>query len=1074
MRPAPLAWFIASSIASVSGQAQEVPRQPIDNVGSQSSGGIPIRFRLERPGLVTLVVEDAQGKRVRNLIAEAHLPGGENIVWWDGYDDGDWDQSHNLVRHRVPPGPYRVRGLVHDGIRMRYEFSVYSPGTPPWKTRDGSGAWLADHTPPADVLWLPEGGPPTVRGHSRLIVCSTSGETGEEFVWLDERGRRLFGTNEGFWGGTHLARDTGAKAVEGDDAYVFISGERDLDNDTMEVRAFGRDGRIESVVKTTFPHDSVRRLRTNPEAYGANGLAVHDGLVVIAFTHQDKLIFVDARRRAVVGEASVPSPRGLSFDRKGRLYVISGTQVKRFEVEPDEPWVSEETTVVSGGLAEPRRTFVADDGTLYVADWGTSHQIRVFSPEGKPLRAIGEPGGPQLGRYDERRMSYPCGMTLDGQGRLWVAEAETYPKRLSQWRASDGTFLWARYGPPKYGGGGAIDAHDKTRFFYAEYDQGGGILFDLDWSKGKSKVRSIFWRPERFDETLPGPAPERAYTVGGRTFLTNCFNGQLRFNQDRGTVIWRLDHDEIARPVAVLGNAADMNHPQWGWAMKHRDAINALWAGKDPSLIFFAWCDDNDDHVAQPEEVRWVESTRKDARGEPLREIGLMPFVFPDLSMTTSYGTKLAPPTISEKGIPIYDFTQTTVVGLADMQRSPLVGRDHVLTYRDGTDALFGSDLAGHSRWRMNWVEGDPPSSDHLVQATRPNGPPVRPVVGEAGDLVAYSGEKGAIFLLTLDGLFLQTLGGDERSLPNWRMPEVLRGMAIEGVTFSAEQFHPSITQTDDGEVYMVVGHEHASVVHLDGLQAVRRLDVGTLEVDANSLRAIPETLVERARQQGRETLTAVLAEQPPAVDGRLDDWPSGTAWADLGGQAKAAVTVSGDRLYAAFHTGDPKALLNGGRDHRYLFKTGGALDLMVGADPKADRQRQGPARGDVRLLVSEFEGRPRAVLFRPAAADAPTGRDVLYQSPIGQVHFDEVADVSDSLSLAGKDGEYEFSVPLAVLGLHPRKDTEILGDLGILKGDGVQTTRRIYWNDLDTGLVSDIPSEARLRPSHWGIWRFR
>ena len=165
-------------------------------------------------------------------------------------------------------------------------------------------------------------------------------------------------------------------------------------------------------------------------------------------------------------------------------------------------------------------------------------------------------------------MSYPCGMAIDRRGRLWVAEAETYPKRLSQWRADDGSFVRAWYGPPKYGGGGAIDPHDKRRFFYAEYDRGGGIQFDLDWEKGESKVRSIFWRPERFEETVPGPAPERACTVAGRTFLTNCFNGQLRYNQDRGATIWRLDPDDIARPVAVLGNAADLNHHQWGWAMR--------------------------------------------------------------------------------------------------------------------------------------------------------------------------------------------------------------------------------------------------------------------------------------------------------------------------------------------------------------------------------------------------------------------------------------------------------------------------------------------------------------------------
>ena len=92
-------------------------------------------------------------------------------------------------------------------------------------------------------------------------------------------------------------------------------------------------------------------------------------------------------------------------------------------------------------------------------------------------------------------MSHPCGMALDSRGRLWVAEAETYPKRLGQWDAASGAFVRAWYGPPKYGGGGAIDPHDRRRLYYAEHDRGGGIAFDLDWATGGSKVRSIIWRP---------------------------------------------------------------------------------------------------------------------------------------------------------------------------------------------------------------------------------------------------------------------------------------------------------------------------------------------------------------------------------------------------------------------------------------------------------------------------------------------------------------------------------------------------------------------------------------------------
>src|SRR5262249_7737472 len=152
----------------------------------------------------TLVIEDEAGNRIRNLVGEVSLPAGENVVWWDGFDEGARNEQGDLIRHRVAPGKYRVRGLVHRGIHLRYEFPLYGPGDPPWKTKDGKGGWLADHSPPADVLYLPpeSGSPHSPR--AQLLVCSTSGETGEEFVWLDMEGRRLYGRNEGFWGGTHL------------------------------------------------------------------------------------------------------------------------------------------------------------------------------------------------------------------------------------------------------------------------------------------------------------------------------------------------------------------------------------------------------------------------------------------------------------------------------------------------------------------------------------------------------------------------------------------------------------------------------------------------------------------------------------------------------------------------------------------------------------------------------------------------------------------------------------------------------------------------------------------------------
>ena len=51
---------------------------------------------------------------------------------------------------------------------------------------------------------------------------------------------------------------------------------------------------------------------------------------------------------------------------------------------------------------------------------------------------------------------------------------------------------------------------------------------------------------------------------------------------------------------------------------------------------------------------------------------------------------------------------------------------------------------------------------------------------------------------------------------------------------------------------------------------------------------------------------------------------------------------------------------------------------------------------------------------------------------------------------------------------------TVILGDLGIIRGNGVQNVQRICWNSLDTWMTSDIPSEARWRSLNWGVLRLR
>jgi hypothetical protein len=1050
---------------------------------------VPTTVDLPQSGYVTLVIEDAQGNRVRNLLSDTLLPAGKNTLLWDGYDEGqraDGDDDvwmRDLTRRRVPPGTYTVRGLIHGRLTLHYEFSVNSPGTPPWKTKDGSGGWLADHGPAGDILYLPHGTPaPNGVGLAHFLVCSSSGETGDEFVWLGADGHRLYGTNQGFWGGTHLARDPGPHPIANNVAYVFMSGERDADNNTLEVRAFRTGGKIASVVKITFPQELKKTVlptfKTVGEAYGTDGLAVYNGIVVFSVTRQNRLVFADARTGRVIGEASVPTPRGLTFDRQGRLWLISARQIRRYEVDLQHARLDTGVTVVASGLDAPRRIVLDDANTLYVSDGGGSHQVKVFTAAGRLVRAIGKSGGPQLGHYDELKMSYPSGMTVDGQGTLWVAEAENAPRRLSLWQAKTGAFMRAIYGPSQYGGGGKIDPADPNRLYMDPAWSEAGVTWSLDWQSGTAKPIGVYWRKDNPNvDAMPDTAPETVLRRDGFRYLVDCYNDKLRYNQDRGVGIWRLDADDVARPVTIVGNAADLVNGIWGIPLRHRDAIAKLWQGLDPATVMFVWCDKNGDGIAEPDEVRFRQIPSPQD-GRPLRDVGLGAQIHPDLSIVTTWGIRIAPPQIDRRGIPQYDLNRLNFIGDTTRTSERVQGGDWVFYTRIGTEGLTGSRTDGTHLWRYQTAEGGQPVPGSLTEPTRLMGLPITPRQGEAGPLFAHNSDKGGIYLLTMDGLFLQTLGGDARYTPQWRTPaaETRRGMRVDEYTYGEEQFHPTFIQTErDGKVYFVIGHEHSSIARLDGLETVKRLPPFKVTVGSTQLAALPEMRVEKARKTGRNTLMVHRLAAPPAPNSEPGQWAASSDWVTLDNRASAAVGLTGDTLYAAWRTGDPNALNGGAGDARYQFKRGGALDLMLGTDLRADTGRVAPVAGDLRLLVTQIDGKTRAVLFRSVAPTAPAADAVLYGSPIGQVHFDQVVEVTDHVTLKSNGrGDYEVAVPLATLGLTaPRPGEELRGDIGLLRGDGAQTTQRVYWNNQETGMVSDVPTEARLRPANWGLWRF-
>lgn len=1035
---------------------------------------IPIKFTLKEPGLVTLVIEDADGKRVRNLVAETPFPAGENIAWWDGTDDVGRDREaakysvYHIPGQFVKPGTYGVRGLVRKEIDLHYEMTVYHSGTPPWPTADRSGGWLADHSPPQSVLFVP-GEKPTV------MIASYVAEGGDGLVFVDLDGRKTGAIHwlGGNWtGASHLARDAGDKAVKGVTAYTAAGWEQDKDKKKGEIRLMKVSG---TSAKPVVPF----KLENRKEAE-VSGLAAHNGILIASLPVLKQLAIVDVAAEKVLGTPALEDPRGLAFDAKGRLYAISGKKVLRFTVNGAELGKPEE---VLSTLEDPQQLTVDADGKIYVSDLGKSHQVKIFGADGKQVGAIGTAWTPVAGPYDPNKLTNPNGVTLDAGGRVWVAEHDHQPKRISVW-TPDGKLVKAMYGPPQYGGGGAIDARDKSRFYF------NGMEFKIDWEKGTNQLVRVFYRAGSNDWAHPkghhaDGAPEQAIYANGRQYMSNSFNS----NPTNGTqmvFVWDL-RDGIAVPVAAVGMSS---------------AWDELKAGKTPTM--FSWVDLNDDHRMQPDEVKTA----------PGKTGGLV--VQPDLTILTSLGFKLVPKGFTPKGAPLYDITQAEKF-VEGAQNSLSSGGEQAMASASGwtiltvgPKPLAADSMAGvkggvpmwsyPSPWPGLHASHNAPMPSHpgqLLGTTRLLGGFVSPKGSDAGDLWAINGNMGNVYLFTVDGLFVATLWKDGRTA-SWAMPTAKRGMSVKDASLNAEDFWPSITQTSDGQVYITVGVETTnSIVRVEGLESIRRLPNGTVTVTNEALAEAGAYFVKRdqlrADREGTGTLSVALKKSAPTVDGDLADWTD-AAWVTIDSRTnqvgdwgheelktRAALCVAGDRLYAAFKTGDAGLLRNTGEALPMLFKTGGALDLMLGTDPAANPKRDKPVAGDLRLVVTMVKGKPLAALYRAVAPNSPN--PVPFSSPWRTVTFDRVDDVSAELQLAaggekdpkkkGEHGLFEMSVPLSILGLKPEAGKSIKGDVGLLRGNGFQTMQRVYWQNKATGLISDVPGEAMLTPQLWGKLQF-
>jgi hypothetical protein len=417
-------------------------------------------------------------------------------------------------------------------------------------------------------------------------------------------------------------------------------------------------------------------------------------------------------------------------------------------------------------------------------------------------------------------------------------------------------------------------------------------------------------------------------------------------------------------------------------------------------------------------------------------------------------------------GAPIYDMAEARPILFLD--RTHQINGLHVTNDRrlivsfdfewgKSPDAIACYDLEGHRLWATampSRLEGKQLHANSIMYDF---------AIPGLGDVVCASLYHGSMRpnLFTTDGLYVGTLldGGSKLG------PAALWG-----------ESQPYYYQAAGGTTYVINGGNQAEhVFQIRGLEkdVVGRFAASYRLSQDDVRRAAAMREIPPAKTPPRPVLSVTWLDRPPAIDGDLKDWNLAAGVTMDGGSGRSAEVALGrdaEKLYLAYQVRQRLGMRNEGADWQTLFVSGDCADLMLATDARADANRRAAAPGDLRLLLSLYQGRPVAVLYRPVVPGAKT------PVTISTVHVDQVQLLRSAQVAIRRDvahGLYtvEAAVSLQELGIDPHGAASLRGDVGVVFADesGRSRSLRLYYYNRHTETVFDVPTEATLQPAEWG-----
>jgi hypothetical protein len=350
---------------------------------------------------------------------------------------------------------------------------------------------------------------------------------------------------------------------------------------------------------------------------------------------------------------------------------------------------------------------------------------------------------------------------------------------------------------------------------------------------------------------------------------------------------------------------------------------------------------------------------------------------------------------------------------------------------------------------------------------------------GEADAVFMIRGNLGEDYYLTTDGLFVDILTKDGR-IPGIPRPEseaALRAVSFSSLNGRGEHFSGVISRQSDGVVRCtgaVPADQACNVIRIEGLESIRRFSAADVSVTQEILVKADQDNTRRALDAARPPEPYTIAVAVKDAKGQIDWKPvKGLRIANDGQPTTAEFRAAYDaaNLYVSYNVNDPTPWKNSGNEFRLLFKTGDCVDFQF--SPSGNKTSKAVA-GDLRVLMAPFKDKPVSVLLKPVAPGAPVADKFNFTSPVMTVTFDQVKlldEVTPTVAVRGNGYMVTAALPWTVLGIEPKADMKLRGDVGFILSDATGTINaaRIYWSNKNTGLVMDQPGEAILAPQGFG-----